>query len=171
MLLLKQTKHAWINHENIDEYKPLIPPRSQKVPNAKLRLLLDTTLENGGWKYLWIPPTIRYYVSNGAYKNSQGFSKTLIFSSWLLVPRMVSTLVSYEAERFSLGNPDSITEKERQEEKRRYFTKKGKRRSPVPQFTFKFEKEDLQPQRMSTFSFLYPSFTLATLYDLSLIHI
>jgi hypothetical protein len=163
--LLKQTKHAWINHDDIDAYKPLIPPRSLKIPNAKLRLLLDTTLENGGWKYLWIPPTICYYSPDGAYKNSQEFSKTLIFSSWLLVPRMVPALVSYEAERLSVGNPNSITERENQEGKRNYFTRKGKRRSPIPQFTFKLEKDDLQPQQMSTFSLLYPSYVLATLYD------
>jgi hypothetical protein len=163
--LLKQTKHAWINHDNINAYKPLIPPRSQKIPNAKLRLLLDTTIENGGWKYLWIPPTVSYYISSGAYKDSQGFSKTLIFSSWLLVPRMVSSLVSYEAERLSVGNPDSITAKEKQEERRSYFTKKGKNRSPKPQFTFKLDKEDLQPMQMSTYSLLYPSVSLAKLYD------
>jgi hypothetical protein len=164
--LLTKTRHAWINHEDIDNYKPLLQPKGQKLPNAKLRLLLDTTLENGGWKYLWIPPTINYYPTSGAFKNSGGFSKTLIFSSWLLVPRMVSALVSYETERHCLGNPASITEREKLEEKRNYFTKKGKKRSPVPQFTFKLEKkDDLQPKQMSTFSFLYPSVSLATLYD------
>ena len=109
--ILKKTGHSWINLSSIDNYKPIIPRHSKKLPNAKLRLLLDETVENGGWKYLWIPPTINYYEPTGPYKDSEGYSKSLIFSSWLLVPKMISSLVSYEAERNCIGNPDSISDK------------------------------------------------------------
>ncbi|MBK9480457.1 MAG: hypothetical protein IPO02_00395 [Bacteroidetes bacterium] len=95
--LVKQTKHGWVNLKDINDYKPLIPPRAKSLPNAKLRLLLDETVHNNGWKYLWIPPSIPYYELDGAFKDSWGYSKTLIFSSWKLVPRMVASLVSYEA--------------------------------------------------------------------------
>ncbi|MBK7887259.1 MAG: hypothetical protein IPJ86_08130 [Bacteroidetes bacterium] len=103
--LVRQTKHGWVNLKDINDYKPLIPPRAKSLPNAKLRLLLDETVHNNGWKYLWIPPSIPYYELDGAFKDSWGYSKTLIFSSWKLVPRMVASLVSYEAERLSIGNP------------------------------------------------------------------
>ena len=100
--LVKKTKHGWVNLSDINEYKPLIPPKAKSLPNAKLRLLLDETVHNNGWKYLWIPPSIPYYEADGAYKDSWGYSKTLIFSSWKLVPRMVATMVSYETERLSM---------------------------------------------------------------------
>jgi len=160
--ILKKTGHSWINFSSIDNYKPVIPRHSTKIPNAKLRLLLDETVEEGGWKYLWIPPTIKYYEPTGPYKESEGYSKSLIFSSWLLVPKMISSLVSYEAERNCIGNPDSISDQERSEEKRNYFTK---RRSPRPQLTFKVEKEDGEPQQMMNLGYLFPSYYLASLYD------
>lgn len=163
--LLKQTKHGWVNMQDINDYKPLIPPRARALPNAKLRLLLDETVHNNGWKYLWIPPSIPYYELGGAFKDSWGYSKTLIFSSWKLVPRMVASLVSYESERLSIGNPKSISDREKKEKgdfKPRYFQK---RRSPRPQFTFKVLKEEQEPQQMNNFMLSYPSLFLANIYD------
>lgn len=157
--LLRQTRHAWLNLNNIDQYKPLIPKRGNRIPNAKLRLLLQETVENG-WKYLWAPPSIPYYEFSGAYHGSNGFSKTLLFSSWKMVPKMVSSVVSYEAERLSVGNKNSVSEKE-QDEKRSYFLK---RRYPRPQFTFKVEK-DAEPGQMNNFMLTYPSLFLASYYD------
>lgn len=165
--LLKKTKHGWINLKSINEYKPLIPPRGKSLPNAKLRLLLDETVLNNGWKYLWIPPSIPYYELGGAFKDSWGYSKTLIFSSWKMVPRMVASLVSYEAERLSIGNSNSISEREKKENlnyKHCYFSK-NKRRSPRPQFTFKVLKEEQEPQQMNNFILLYPCLFLTELYD------
>jgi superfamily II DNA or RNA helicase len=163
--LLRKTSSAWLNLENINNYKPLIPRRSKKLPNAKLRLLLDSTLDKIGWKLLWIPPTARYYDFQGAFKDGEKFSKTLIFSSWLLVPRMVSSLVSYEAERLSIGDPRSISDREKQEGARTYFVNKGKKRSPRPQFNFAVERGDDEPRQLAAFSLLYPSPTLSAIYD------
>ena len=163
--LVRQTKHGWVNLKDISDYKPLIPPRAKSLPNAKLRLLLDETVHNNGWKYLWIPPSIPYYELDGAFKDSWGYSKTLIFSSWKLVPRMVASLVSYEAERLSIGNPKSISDREKKEKenfKPYYFQK---RRSPRPQFTFKVLKEEQEPQQMNNFILSYPCLFLANLYD------
>ena len=36
--LLKKTSHTWINLSSIADYKPIIPRRSKRLPNAKLRL-------------------------------------------------------------------------------------------------------------------------------------
>jgi len=163
--LLKQTKHGWVNLKDINEYKPLIPRNAKLPPNAKLRLLLDETVHNDGWKYLWIPPSIPYYELDGAYKNSWGYSKSLLFSSWKLVPRMVASLVSYEAERLSIGNPKAISEKEKQEKEDStpyYFSK---RRSPIPQFTFKVLKEEREPKQMNNFILTYPCLFLTRLFD------
>lgn len=163
--LVKQTKHGWVNLKDIDDYKPLIPPRAKSLPNAKLRLLLDETVHNNGWKYLWIPPSIPYYELDGAFKKSWGFSKTLIFSSWKLVPRMVASLVSYEAERLSIGNPKSISNREKKDNpnfRPIYFQK---RRSPRPQFTFKILKEEQEPKQMNNFILTYPCLFLTNLYD------
>ncbi len=159
---LKKTKRCWLNIENMNQYKPLIPSRGKALPNAKLRLLLDETVLNNGWKYLWIPPSIAYYELTGAFKESDNYSKTIIFSSWKMVPRMIASLVSYEAERLSIGNPKSISEKEKVDKKRTYFQKP---RSPKPQFTFKVEKEEQEPTQMNNFMLSYPSCFLADLYD------
>jgi hypothetical protein len=159
--LLKKTKHAWLNLEDINSYRPLLANKGKALPNAKLRLLLDETVHNNGWKYLWIPPSVPYFEADGAYKNSQGYSKSLIFSSWKMVPRMISSLVSYEAERLSIGDRKSISEKEK-DEQRFYFQK---RRSPRPQFTFKVEKEAQEPTQMNNFILTYPSIFLAKHYD------
>jgi len=167
--LIKQTRHGWLNLNTINNYKPLIPVRSQNMPNAKLRLLFEETIWNNGWRYLWIPPSIPYYDFEGAFKDSWGFSKTLIFSSWKLVPKMVSTLVSYEAERQCIGNLRSLSEREKREREKsegeniryNYFQK---RRSPRPQFTFKVLDEQ-EPQEMNNFILTYPSVFLAKVYD------
>lgn len=165
--LVKKTKHGWVNLQDINEYKPLIPPRAKSLPNAKLRLLLDETVLNNGWKYLWIPPSIPYYELSGAFKDSWGYSKTLIFSSWKMVPRMVASLVSYEAERLTIGNKSSVSEKERKDKPnyKHFYFPKNKKRSPRPQFTFKVLKEEQEPQQMNNFILSYPSLYLAELYD------
>lgn len=168
--LVRETKQGWVDMGNIHQYEPLIPKRGKSIPNAKLRLLLDETIANNGWKYLWIPPSIQYYPLEGAFSEGWGFSKTLLFSSWKLVPRMVSTLVSYEAERLSIGKLKSLADRERKEnegketDKNRYYYF-GKTRSPRPLFTFKVLKEDNGPTRMNNFILTYPSLFLARQYD------
>lgn len=165
--LLRKTKHGWLNLEILNDYKPLIATSGKTLPNAKLRLLLNETVLNNGWKYLWIPPSVPYYEFGGAYKDSNGYSKTLIFSSWKMVPRMISSLVSYEAERLSIGNSKSISAKEKREVGggKRYYFQKKKGRHPRPQFTFKVEKEDSEPQQMNNFILAYPALYLTQLYD------
>jgi hypothetical protein len=172
--LLKESTHAWLDFERLSNYLPLIPSKGNMLPNAKLRLLIEKTVNskvsaeageettNEGWKYLWIPPSLPYYELSGAYQNSWGFSKSLLFSSWKMVPRMVAGLVSYEAERLSIGNKNSISEREQQEERRDYFQK---RRTPRPQFTFKNSQATDTPDQMNNYLLLYPCFYLADLYN------
>lgn len=164
--LLKKMRHGWVNLDNIHNYKPLIPSKATALPNAKLRLLLDETVLEKGWQYIWIPPSVPYYELDGAYAGSRGYSKTLLFSSWKMVPRMVASLVSYEAERLSIGNPKSVSDREKKEAgKNRHYYFHKKRRSPRPQFTFKVLKEDDEPKQMNNFMLTYPCLYLTELYD------
>ena len=160
--LIGKTSQGWINTDRIKEYKPIIPQKGTGLPNAKLRLLLEQTVANGGWKYLWVPPSLPYYSFQGAFKNSDRFSKTLIFSSWKMVPKMISTIVSYEAERYSVGNPNSISKQEGDGVTRKYFEK---RRSPRPQFVYRSTANGKEPGQMNNFSVSYPCIYLATFYD------
>lgn len=161
--LLRKTKHAWVNLDDIHEYKPLIPTRGKAMPNAKLRLLLEETVLKTGWKLLWIPPCIPYYEFGGAFQDSLGYSKTLIFSSWKLVPKMVASLVSYEAERLAIGNKNSVSAKEADD--RHVYFPENKKRSPRPQFTYKVDSTSREPSQMNVFMLTYPSMFLASYYD------
>ncbi|NPV63617.1 MAG: hypothetical protein HPY61_13515 [Methanotrichaceae archaeon] len=80
--------------EDIEAYKAIDPM------NARLRSLLLGTVGANAWKLLWLPPSLPYYelgwpFADPALKN---FTKRLVFSSWRMVPRMVASLTSYEAE-------------------------------------------------------------------------
>lgn len=50
---------------------------------------------------LWIPPANKYYECGpqNIFEQCDGYSKTLVFSSCEMVPRVIATLTSYEAER------------------------------------------------------------------------
>lgn len=158
-LLLKKSGGAWFSKKTIETYKPIISRRGTKLPNAKVRLLIDKALDQNGWKLLWIPPSLPYYNLQGAFQNTENFTKTLVFSSWIMVPRMIATVISYEAERKSIGKYLE-TNKEDGEEIN-YFSKP---RSPKPRFTFKTIKGE-DPKQMSNFALVYPCETLANIYN------
>lgn len=91
----------WVKRGKIYDYKEL--PKS----NARLEMLKDVLFKtNNSHLFLWIPPSLPYYEMEGVYKGSEGFSKVLIFSSWGMVPRMIGSLISYEAERLTIGTLD-----------------------------------------------------------------
>jgi hypothetical protein len=160
--LLRTSKYAWINTEAINEYKSLVPPGGKSIPNARFRLLLEETVSKGYWKLLWIPPCIPYYPLTGAFTDTEGFSKTLLFSSWKMVPRMIAALLSYEVERLTIGNPVFSNPDDTEAEKHYYFKKK---RSPRPIFTFKLDYRTGEPGQMNNFMLTYPCQFLASLYD------
>src|SRR5262249_40755815 len=49
----------------------------------------------------WLPPSLPYYETAGAYALPplRSFTKRLIFSAWSVVPKAVAAMLSYEAER------------------------------------------------------------------------
>ena len=156
--LVNKTRNGWLDITKVKNYSPLYPGNADSIPNAKIRLLFHHTIDNNGWKYLWIPPSLEYYKGQGAYENSSGYSKTLIFSAWKMVPRMVASMVSYEVERRSVGK----LQKENISRQPDYFEKK---RYPYPLLTFKVKAEDSSLQGMNNFMLAYPSIYLSDLYD------
>ena len=152
--LLRRHKHAWVDLRAVEQYHPL----AKALPNARLRALVRESVDNGGWKLLWIPPTLPYYPAGEPFQGMEGYSKVLVFSSWRMVPRMISTLVSYEAERRSVGR--AASQSERESGKRAYYERK---RHPRPQIVY--QRKEGEPSRLVSMTYLYPSLFLARLYD------
>ncbi len=75
--------------------------REVDAGNARLRSLLKETIGLGAWRFLWIPPSLSYYRLEGPFAEPAltKLTKRLIFSSWRVVPKVISLLLSYEAER------------------------------------------------------------------------
>lgn len=69
--------------------------------NAKMRALSEDVLERGAFRLAWIPPSLPYYELSGAYAEDglRHFTKRLVFSAWNIVPKAISSVLSYEAER------------------------------------------------------------------------
>lgn len=93
-------KNLWLKKSDIELYRDL--PKT----NARYETLKQHAFLAHSERYMWIPPTIPYYPLSGVYKGAEviDFSKILVFSSWEMVPRMISTLISYEAERLTVGH-------------------------------------------------------------------
>lgn len=76
-----------------------------KIPmrNARMQYLRDMMLPkgHGAELLLWVPASRPYYTTNAEnpFVKNRDFSKTLVFSAWEMVPRMIATLMTYEAER------------------------------------------------------------------------
>lgn len=162
---LRANPAAWIDHRDVNRYALEFVGEGAISNNAKLTQVLDEVLGNNGEQLLWIPPSLPCYPLGGVFAGSIGFSKTLIFSAWLMVPRMLASLISYEVERRTIGNEESMDAQEQQD--RKYFHAKSERRHPIPQLVFSQKKTDAgeSANNMSNFALLYPSQTLAGLFD------
>lgn len=69
--------------------------------NAKMRAITSDVLDSGAWRLAWVPPSLAYYELGGAYADEslRHFTKRLVFSAWNVVPKAISSVLSYEAER------------------------------------------------------------------------
>ncbi len=80
------------------EYFHKLPMR-----NARMNYLRNMMLVQGSSAslLLWVPASRPYYTTNAdnPFVKNKDFSKVLVFSAWEMVPRMVSTLMTYEVER------------------------------------------------------------------------
>lgn len=69
--------------------------------NGRLAALYGDFFDRGAHRLLWMPAAAPYYKYGGRFDSpeARALTKRLIFSSWTLVPTVVSTMMSYEAER------------------------------------------------------------------------
>ena len=143
----------WVNPAHINDYRKL------PATNARLEKLKEVAFAGNAELYLWVPPSKPYYALQGAYRDSADFSKVLVFSAWEMVPRMIGALISYEAERRTVGKLASMA-KNVDRKNTRYNSKYR-----YPYHRLQFSLSGGEPQKMSLFCLLYPSKTLAALYD------
>ncbi len=112
--------------------------------NARLRRLMADTLDTGMWRLLWLPPSLPYHSLAGAFAapGIGEMTKRLIFSAWHVVPKVVSTLLSYEAERrmFRLQdpNPENSPEARRRRRPLLRFAREENRLTGLPLFALIF---------------------------------
>lgn len=144
----------WIQKSEIAKYAEL------KEPNARMTKLKDTVFTENAEKLLWIPPSLPYYEFGGCYENQKHFSKVLVFSAWEMVPRAIATVLSYEAERKTVGELVKRIPKKQRKNIHRYF---ANRRYPNPRL--RFNMKEGTPSNMNHLTLLYPSVTLAKLFD------
>lgn len=166
--LIRNQNNAWIRLNQIQDYK------LKDFPNAKFRKLLKVSVdENDMWKLLWLPPSIPYYPGMGVYQRKENLSKVLIFSKWVMVPKMIAGLISYEVERRTIGNPTyfrdihakySIKTK-RTSNSVNYELEDIGRRKPLP--ILRLQRKGVKASSMRSFTLLYPSKTLCDLFDVT----
>lgn len=152
-LPLAKGDYLWINRDWLEHYG--------EVPsnNARLEELKHQIFQNRSELYMWVPPSNPYYELEGVYKESKGFSKILVFSSWEMVPKMIGSMISYEAERRTVGllsNAEGI-----KTTNNTYFTE-SKLRYPAARLRFNVSKGEARG--MYLFCLMYPSETLAEIY-------
>ncbi|NCT90976.1 helicase [Cellulomonas sp. APG4] len=135
-----------LDWQEIERYEALDPG------NAKMRGLVGNVLDAGAWRLAWLPPSLPYYEHAGAYADPAlcRFTKRLVFSAWTVVPKAISIVLSYEAER-------------------RAFAPAGRGRRSYsgtpPTGLLQYRLANDRPAGMPAFAITYPSTTLARLGD------
>ena len=87
----------------INNYRPI------PAANGKLKYLHDlvfgTRHEKKTQLLLWVPASNPHYKAGGVFESNEArnFSKIILFSSWEMVPRMISIMMSYYSELYTLG--------------------------------------------------------------------
>lgn len=147
---LSKVQHLLLSWDDIEAYEVLDPR------NARLRGLIRQVIDTKMWQLLWLPPSFPYYELGGPFSNRTHvqITKRLIFSSWRVIPKVVSTILSYAAERqaVKLFKSDALnTEDARQ------------RRSHTLLLRIAVKKD--QPTGMPVLALMYPSISLARRYD------
>lgn len=82
-----------------------IPVTNARYDRLQRAVLGDVKDKSHPELLLWMPPTVPYYTPSGVFAGKDNFSKMMVFSSWEMVPRMVSCLLSHEVEsRIAIKN-------------------------------------------------------------------
>ena len=120
--------------------------RALEPANGRMRALLEDMLAENLHQHLWIPPSLPYYLLDGACESK--LTKALVFATWTMVPDSIAAIVSYEAER-KMGLQKVLPT---------YFNSKG----PRP---LNFKVTDDRPAQLRLLNLLYPCPLLAETAD------
>ncbi len=144
---LMQASPHLLHWQSVQAYAPV------DLANARLRALAEKSLDTRNWQLLWLPAALPYYQPGPPFSEvgPEGRTKSLVFSSWRLVPKSIAMLLSYEAERRMLGDTGDDVEYEDLSERRR----------PLLNFTVSRGRLTGMP----VFCLMYPSLTLAQRVD------
>lgn len=132
---------SWLPRERIANFRLNL---LEEAPNAKVRGLVKRIFDDRVEELLWIPPSSPHYPLRGAFEANRNFTKTLLFSSWAMVPRALSGLLSYEMERRL---------QKRKGGRSKYFVEDKKRSVPLIRLEGK--------NALTGWSLIYPSRVLA----------
>lgn len=141
---------ALLDWSRVEAYGKVAPA------NARLRALITLAQPEGASSLLWVPPALPYYrASDGPYARPGigDHSKVLVFSSWLIVPKVISVLMSYEAEREIMEGDVSMG--------RSYAYSEYSERARL----LEFRLSEGRREQMTHMTLLYPSITLAAVID------
>jgi len=139
---LASTNGHLLTRERLEGYTPLDPA------NPRMRALFEDTIDKGMWQLLWMPPSMPYIEPGGAYRDKDGLTKALVFSSWSAVPDAIASICSYEAERRMIAGYKPAS----------HYIWKASR-------LLEFNEKDGRLAGMPVIAWLLPSPTLATTID------
>ena len=140
-------KYLLLKKAAIHHYRPI------RDNNARLKALKEIVFSDGklgAETLLWIPPSNPYYRTGSVFDRNRDFSKVLVFSSWEMVPRMISVMLSYEAERLTIGKLFNSAKSHRG---RGYFATREERRFGIGRL--KYETEEIICLVSDTLAALY----------------
>lgn len=143
---LQAYPYRTLQKRSIDAYLPI------DAANGRLRTLVSDIDQSGSWQLLWVPPSMPYWPGEGPYRNADGFTKTLVFSSWNVVPDAIAGLLSYYVEARSVAGLDK-------EHRYEQLTKQVRPRLRFP------AKQDGSFPGMNALALSYPSQSLADIID------
>lgn len=134
-----------LTKDKLEGYQALDPA------NPRMRVLFEDTIDKGMWQLLWMPPSMPYIDPGGAYRDKDGLTKALVFSSWSAVPDAIASICSYEAERKMIAGT-SVSHSELYDKIK-------------PLLRFAVASNDNRLTGMPVMAWLLPSPTLATKID------
>ncbi|CAH0062668.1 helicase [Stenotrophomonas maltophilia] len=95
--LSQHPQYRTLDQDALQRYSPLV------AANPRMDVLAKDMEDQGSWRLLWVPPSMPYWAGEGAYAQVSHFSKTLVFSSWNMVPDAIAGLLSYHAEQLAMA--------------------------------------------------------------------
>lgn len=137
-----------LSMDQIEAYQRIDPG------NARLRGLMHDTVDSEAWRLLWMPPSLPYYRPGPPFDDERAaqLTKRLVFSAWWMVPQVIATLVSYEAERRMVRAAGRSW---------RNTPEARKRHRPL----LRIQRVGDRVSGMPLFALMYPSPALASLVD------